>query len=276
MISSYKKHIHFNEGIHKMKTLLRSFRLNTVCEEARCPNIEKCFSKKHLTFMILGDKCTRNCRFCDVNSGNPLPPDEEEPYRIAELVKKLQLKKVIITSVTRDDLKDGGALHFYKTVRAIKEIDEKINVEVLTPDFKMKPSSLQFITSSGADVLSHNIETVKRLYAFLRPSSDYERALKVLKFYRNNSSAIIKSGFMVGLGETEEEVYDLLEELKNTGCNLVIIGQYFQPSSKAISVFEYVPDEIFRKYTEYGEKIGLKVVAGRYYRSSYVEENFKP
>lgn len=259
-----------------MKTLLRTFNLHTVCEEARCPNIGECFSEKHLTFIILGDRCTRNCKFCDVRTGTPLPPDEREPYRIAKFVKELGLKKVIITSVTRDDLKDGGALHFYKTVRAIKEMDEKIRVEVLTPDFKGHIPSLYLITSSGAEILSHNIESVKRLYHFLRPNSDYKRSLEVLRFYKENSSAIVKSGFMVGLGETQEEVYELLEELKGQGCDIVVIGQYFQPSSKAIKVFEYVADEIFNRYEEYGKKLGVKVMAGRYHRSSYVEKNLEP
>jgi lipoic acid synthetase len=276
MKTQNKKTFHFNQNLHRMKTILRTFHINTVCEEARCPNISECFSKNHLTFMILGDICTRNCRFCDVNSGTPLLPDEEEPYRISKFVKEIGLKKVIITSVTRDDLKDGGALHFYKTVRAIKNIDEKIEVEVLTPDFKGSQDSLFLIISSGADVLSHNIETVKRLYPVLRPAADYKRSLDVLRFYKENSSAIVKAGFMVGLGETDEEVYELLKELKHCGCEVVVIGQYFQPSSKAIKVVEYLPDEKFHRYEEYGKSLGMKVMAGRYYRSSYVEKSSEP
>lgn len=258
-----------------MKTLLRSFHLNTVCEEARCPNIEECFSKRHFTFIILGEKCTRNCRFCNVDFGNPSSPDEEEPYRIAEFVKKMGLRRVIITSVTRDDLPDGGAYHFYKTVKAIKEVDENIMVEVLTPDFMGNLSSLSLIISSGAGLLSHNIETVQRLYPVIRPSSDYRRSLNVLKFYKENSSAKVKSGFMVGIGENEEEVYELMKDLKDHGCDSVVIGQYFQPSSRAVKVSEYLPPEIFTRYKEYGKKLGMEVFAGRYYRSSYVEEDFK-
>jgi lipoic acid synthetase len=275
MKNIYKKSVHFDENLHKMKVLLRNYRLHTVCEEARCPNISECFSKNHLTFMILGDICTRNCKFCDVSSGRPFPPDEEEPNRIAKFVKELGIKKVIITSVTRDDLHDGGALHFYKTVRAIKDMDERIEVEVLTPDFKGNHKSLSLIISSGADVVSHNIETVKRLYPVLRPAADYKRSLKVIKFYKQNSSAIVKSGFMVGLGESEEEVYELLKDLKECGCDMVVIGQYFQPSSKALKVIEYLPDEIFLKYEEYGKKLGMEVKGGRYYRSSYVEKSLE-
>jgi len=275
MKNPHKKKVHFDQALHKMKVLLRNFGLNTVCEEARCPNITECFSKNHLTFMILGDVCTRNCRFCDVNSGTPSPPDEEEPNRIAKFVKEIESKKVIITSVTRDDLNDGGASHFYKTVRAIKEMDEKIKVEVLTPDFKGNPHSLSLIISSGADVLSHNMETVKRLYPVLRPCADYKRSLDVIKFYKQNSSAMVKSGLMVGLGETEEEVYEVLKDLKHCGCDMVVIGQYFQPSSKAVKVMEYLPHEAFLRYEEFGKKLGMEVRAGKYYRSSYVEKTLE-
>lgn len=273
MVSLLKKKLSFDENIHHVKKLLRSYSLSTVCEEARCPNIQECFSKNHITFMILGDRCTRNCRFCNVSSGSPLPPDEREPFRIAEFVRKLGIRYVVITSVTRDDLPDGGALHFFKTVKAIKNVDERINVEILTPDFRGMEEALHTIVSSGADVFAHNIETVKRLYPEVRPSGDYETSLNVLRFYKRNSSGIIKSGLMVGLGENEEEVYEVIEDLKGSGCDVVVIGQYFQPCAAALPVREYVPVEVLEKFVEYGKKLGMRVLAGRYYRSSYrVEE----
>ena len=270
-----RKKIEYTPQRHRVKEILRELNLNTVCEEARCPNLSECFLRKRATFLILGNKCTRACRFCSIAKamkGEILAVDPEEPKRVAEAIKKLGLKYVVITSVTRDDLDDGGALHFAKTISAIREIDKYINIEVLTPDFKGEKESLNLVIEAKPDVFNHNVETIPRLYREVRPQADFERSLSVLKYVKTNSPTIfVKSGFMVGLGEKRDEVLDLLNRLSETGCDAVTIGQYLQPTAKNIAVKEYIKPEIFDFYKNAALKMGFKYIAsGPFVRSSYM------
>lgn len=255
----------------KIKKLLRSLNLHTVCEEANCPNIGECFSKKTATFMILGDICTRNCSYCSVSHGKPLPPDPDEPYKVAQAVKKLGLRYVVITSVDRDDLHDGGALQFARVVEAIKSISEDIKVELLIPDFKGNVESLKTVVNSSPDMINHNIETVHRLHRKMRPGGDYQRSLDVLRTIKDiNPKMITKSGFMVGLGETIEEVQQLLHDLKQCSVDIVTVGQYLQPSKNNIPVSKYYTDEEFKYIENLAWQKGFKqVFCGKLVRSSY-------
>jgi len=270
-----RKKIEYTPQRHKVKEILRELNLNTVCEEARCPNLSECFRKKRATFLILGDKCTRACRFCSIDKakkGEKLPVDSEEPYRVANAVKKLDLKYVVITSVTRDDLEDGGAEQFVKTIMAIKKINKNTHVEVLTPDFKGNRRSIDLVISAKPDVFNHNVETIPRLYSEVRPQADFERSLSVLEYVKSHSpETFVKSGFMVGLGESKNEVLELLNSIVMTGCDAVTIGQYLQPTSKNIPVKEYIKPEIFDFYKEEALKMGFRYVAsGPFVRSSYM------
>jgi len=267
-----KKRAPRQETIRKMQDLFRSLSLHTVCEEARCPNIGECFARRTATFMILGDRCTRNCRFCAVKKGSPLPLDPEEPKNAAKAVKKLGLRYVVITSVTRDDLEDGGAGQFAKTIRKIKRLNGgEIKVEVLIPDFKGSLSSLKTVMEAKPDVLNHNLETVSRLYPDVRPLANYERSLKVLKQVKElNPSVYTKSGLMVGLGETFEEVIETMRDLRKVGCDMLTIGQYLRPSPEHLEVKEYIRPEKFQEYERVGKSLGfLSVVSGPFVRSSY-------
>lgn len=235
-------------GTHDTKRILRNYRLSTVCEEARCPNISECYSRPTATFMILGSKCTRNCGFCSVESSVPEPLDPEEPERVALAAKEMGLRYVVITSVTRDDLPDGGAEHFAETVRAVRKHLPYAKVEVLTPDFKGNVSSLIKVLQSGPDVYSHNLETVPRLYPAARPRADYMRSLNLLKYAKGIAPEInTKSGLMLGLGETFNEVIDVLKDLREVDCEFVTIGQYLRPSRMNLPVVEYVRPEIFER-----------------------------
>ena len=261
--------------LHTMKNILRSRNLHTVCESARCPNIGECFSKPTATFMILGDVCTRQCGFCSVEKrGMPLVVDPDEPQNIALTAKELGLRHVVITSVTRDDLHDGGAMQFALTIKVVRDTIPFISVEVLTPDFKGDEKVLKIVLDERPDIFNHNIETVPSLYAKVRPQADYRQSLKVIETAKKMTDDIItKSGLMVGLGETKGEIKSALKDLLNAGCDAVTIGQYLRPSKENLEVVEYIPVEVFKEYEEYGKEIGLKhVYSGPFMRSSYNAE----
>ena len=266
-----KKRIPPYQDLQRVKSILNETSLHTVCEEARCPNLGECFARGTATFLILGRKCTRNCGFCAVEHGTPAPPDETEPDRVAQAVKKMDLQYVVITSVTRDDLSDGGAFLFAKTIQAIRALSPKIKIEVLVPDFKGDLNSLKAVLNECPEVLNHNIETILRLYPEVRPLADYKRSLHLLKRSKEDSPHIpTKSGFMLGLGETQEEVLGLLRDLRGVGCDFLTIGQYLQPRQDRLSVMRFIPPEEFEKYKKIGEGMGFKSVAsGPFVRSSF-------
>jgi len=264
------------EEWERVERLLRSLSLHTVCESARCPNLGECFRRGTATFLILGDTCTRSCRFCAVKKGIPLPPDPEEPRRVAEAARTLSLHHVVVTSVTRDDLPDGGAEHFAKTIQAIRECLPQATVEVLVPDFQGSAEALEVVLAARPDVLNHNVETVPRLYSLVRPQADYARSLELLRRTRARYPGIlVKSGLMVGLGETQKEVEAVLWDLKEAGCDVVTIGQYLRPTAWHLPVVAYVPPEVFAYYREYALRLGFRGVAsGPFVRSSYRAEEF--
>lgn len=257
-----------------VENILKRLGLNTVCSEADCPNRAECFSRKTATFMILGTICTRNCRFCNVSGGTPSAADETEPVKIAEAVKELGLKYVVITSVTRDDLPDGGAGHFADVIRNIGNKTRQCLTEVLIPDFKGDISALKTVADSSPAVIGHNMETVKSLYDKVRAKSDYKRSLNVLRNIRLLRPDIhSKSGIMLGLGETHDEILELFDDLLETGCEFLTIGQYLSPSKKHLPVREYIEPEIFAQYGETARKKGFKyVVSAPFVRSSYQAE----
>jgi len=254
-----------------VKDILTKFSLNTVCEEANCPNRMECFSKKTATFMILGTECSRSCRFCNVSHGKMQPVDPQEAKNVASAALELGLKHVVITSVTRDDLPDGGAQHFYDVVKAIKEGDETMVVEVLIPDFQGDKEALRKVVDVKPEIINHNIETVPRLYAEVRPKATYKGSLELLKNVKEMDGKILtKSGIMVGLGEKEEEVIEVLRNLREVGCDFLTIGQYLAPSSSHHPVIEYVHPDIFKKYKQEALKLGFSFVASDpLVRSSY-------
>ncbi len=263
-----------NSNISKVKKLLESSHLHTVCQSAKCPNIYECFSKKTATFMLMGDICTRNCAFCGVESGRPGPPDSKEGENIAKAVKEMELLYVVLTSVTRDDIDDGGASHFYETVRCIKQLNPDIKVECLIPDLKGNIASLKKLLSGDLDVLNHNVETVKDNYAKVRKNADYYRSLKLLKNTKEIRPEIYtKSGFMLGLGETIKKVKELLEDLKESSVDIITIGQYLQPSPENIKVSKYYRPEEFDGIRKTAMDMGFAAVeAGPFIRSSYCAE----
>jgi lipoic acid synthetase len=259
------------ENYRKVKSLLSSLELHTVCQEANCPNIGTCFEEKTATFLILGRICTRGCSFCDVDRGIPLPLDVSEPLHIAEAVRKLGLEYVVITSVTRDDLKDGGASHFAEVIKKIRESNLECKVEVLVPDFKGDLESLKIVLTEKPFVLNHNLETVKRLYPIVRKGADYQRSLDLLRASKEYDSSILtKSGIIIGMGEEHEEIIELMQDLKDIKCDLLTIGQYLSPSDKHLPVVKYYPPEDFEKLRKTGEKMGfMRVESGPLVRSSY-------
>ena len=259
------------KNIRKLRKIINDDSIHTVCESAKCPNIGECYSNKVATFMILGDICTRNCKFCGVQKGIPFPINKTEPKRVAQAAKKLGLDYVVVTSVTRDDLSDGGANQFIETIKEIKKEIPDAKVEVLIPDFNGNEQLIKKVIEAGPFVLNHNIEMISRLYKDLRPKSDFQASLQVLNISRNISkNAHIKSGFMIGLGETEDEIYKLLEELKSTGCDIITIGQYLRPSQSETEVVEYIQPEVFKKYKDFSLKLGFKhIESGPFVRSSY-------
>ena len=263
--------------LHAMKSILRQRGLHTVCESARCPNINECFSKPTATFMILGNVCTRRCGFCSVEKTvEPLAPDPDEPKNIAITAKELGLRHVVVTSVTRDDLPLGGAEQFALTIRALKDNNTKILIEVLTPDFNGNTEAIKAVLDAGPDIFNHNLETVKRLYPLVRPDADYSRSLSVLRLAKEKGF-LTKSGIMAGFGETDSEVKELLGDLAGAGCDAVTIGQYLKPGRGNLDVVEYVNEEKFKEYGDYAKAIGIThAYSGPFVRSSYnAEEIFE-
>lgn len=266
-----KKRIPPYQDLLKVKALLEKAGLHTVCEEARCPNLGECFSQGTATFLILGDICTRNCGFCAVRNGVPCSPEEDEPERVAIAVREMGIRYAVITSVTRDDLPDGGASFFARAIEAIHKEDQDIKIEVLIPDFRGDLSSLEIVLNSFPDVLNHNMETVQRLYSEVRPQADYRRSLGLLKQSKTLCPHIqTKSGFMLGLGEEGWEVIELMEDLRKADCDLLTIGQYLQPHSDRLPVKRYIAPEEFEEYQKIGMQMGFKAVAsGPFVRSSF-------
>ncbi|MBI2345959.1 MAG: lipoyl synthase [Deltaproteobacteria bacterium] len=262
------------EAMHTLKARFRSRRLHTVCEEARCPNMGECWSRGVATFMIGGDICTRSCRFCAVKSGRPLPLDPEEPRQIAAMVDQMGLRHIVITAVARDDLADEGAGHFAQTVQAIHEETRQVTVEVLTPDFHAREECLRAVGTACPEIFNHNIETVRRLTPGVRSKARYDRSLTVLqRMHEWYPDIHIKSGIMVGLGETRGEVEETLRDLRSAGCIIVTIGQYLQPTKEHHPVVEYVRPEVFEELRAYGESLGFaRVFSGPFVRSSYMAD----
>ena len=268
---------HF-ESLHRLKTSLRALNLHTVCESARCPNIHECFHRGAATFMILGNRCTRGCGFCSVPKGNParhdMALDPAEPLNVARMAADLKLRYVVITSVNRDDLEDGGSHHFAATIRAVRDALPDSRVEVLTPDFCGDTDAVARVLDAGPHVFNHNVETIPRLYRRVRPQARYRQSLDVLAFARQHQSTIAtKSGFMVGLGEFESEVFDLLRDLYAAHVDIITIGQYLQPSRRNLPVVEYITPAQFERYREFGLSAGFKMVfSGPLIRSSYMAD----
>jgi lipoyl synthase len=260
-----------NKSLKDIKNILNTLSLNTVCVEANCPNKMECFSRGTATFLILGKHCTRHCRFCNVTKDNPEKVDPNEGNRIAEAVRKMQLRYLVITSVTRDDLSDGGAEHYKRVMEAVKEQNPEIKIEVLIPDFQGNREALNTVLDAQPDVLNHNVETVPRLYKNIRPEAEYERSLQLLEWAKiAKPDVLTKSGIMVGMGETFEEVTEVLKELKKVRCDLVTIGQYIAPSPHHYSMVEYVHPDVFDAYKNIGKKLGFTGIAsGPMVRSSY-------
>lgn len=259
-----------HDELKLMQNFLKDMSLNTVCQNADCPNIGECFAKKTATFMIMGNICTRGCRFCAVSKGQPEPLDEDEPKRVAEAAERLGLKHVVVTCVTRDDLSDGGASHFAKTIDELKKIPG-LTVEVLVSDFRGNEESIKTVVKARPEIINHNVETVPRLYPKVRPQASYDRSLSLLKRVKELDEKIhTKSGIMVGLGETEDEVINVMKDLRKVNCDMMTIGQYLRPSKKHIEVAEYIIPEQFERYKEIGYNLGFKYIAsGPLVRSSY-------
>ncbi len=258
--------------LREMKSILRERNLHTVCEEASCPNIGECFGKGSATFMILGDLCTRRCPFCDVAHGRPLPPDAEEPLHLAETIAALKLRYVVITSVDRDDLRDGGAQHFKDCIRAVRARSPQTRIEVLVPDFRGRlEAALEVISESPPDVMNHNLETVPRLYRQARPGSDYRHSLRLLQDFKARHPEVpTKSGLMVGLGESDEEIAEVMRDLRAHDVDMLTIGQYLQPSAHHLPVLRYVAPEVFDDYARTAKALGfVHAACGPLVRSSY-------
>jgi len=266
-----KKRIPPYQDLQKVRSILNGTDLHTVCEEAHCPNLGECFSRGTATFLILGRVCTRNCGFCAVEHGIPITTDETEPEKVAQAVQKMGLHYVVITSVTRDDLPDGGAYLFSKAIQAIRALDPKIRIEVLIPDFQGKYSSLEIVLKECPDVLNHNIETVARLYPVVRPQAAYQRSLDLLRRSKEDHPYIpTKSGFMLGLGETQEEILELLRDLREVRCDFLTIGQYLQPRPDRLPVVRFITPDEFEDYKRVGEGMGFRAVSsGPFVRSSF-------
>ncbi len=263
-----------NQKKKEVEEILKRLSLNTVCQEACCPNIIECFSKKTATFMILGNVCTRNCTFCNVKKGTASDIDHKEPENIAKAVKELNLRHVVITSVTRDDLDDGGAGHFVNVIKEIKALDKNIIIEVLIPDFNGDSKSILKVLQAKPDIINHNVETIPSLYSTVRPMASYTRSLEVIKNIKlQDNSIYTKSGIMVGLGEKENEVIEVLKDLRNVNCDLLTIGQYLSPSKHHHPIVEYIHPDVFKKYKKIGLDLGFIYVASApFVRSSYNAE----
>jgi len=267
----FRQPIQTDANYPEVQKLLKKFNLHTVCKSAHCPNRHECWNRGTATFMILGDICTRNCRFCAVSNGRPAAPDREEPRRVSEAAAALKLKHVVITSVTRDDLPDGGASFFAATIRAVKEQLPEATVEVLTPDFKGDINALHTVLEAGPDVFNHNVETVERLQAGIRPQANYNVSLDVLRNAAAwNGNVLVKSGLMLGLGETEDEIFQTLKDLYQSGCRLLTLGQYLAPSRRHVPIKRFVTPDEFETWKNRAQQMGFTgVAAGPLVRSSY-------
>jgi len=271
-----KVRIPSGENFFEVRRILRSHKLNTICEDAMCPNISECWGKhRTATFMILGDICTRACAFCAVTSGRPTEYDLAEPARVAAAIAELKLKHAVITSVDRDDLKDGGAMIFAETVREIRKLDEDVKIELLTPDFQGSLESVKTIIDAGPDIFSHNIETIRRLYPAIRFKSDYTTSFGLLKAAKEmNREIFIKTGIMIGLGEEKEEIVDVMHHAVEAGVDILTIGQYLRPSAKHAEIKKYYHPDEFAELREVGRQLGIRwVFSGPLVRSSYHAED---
>jgi lipoic acid synthetase len=266
-----KRRLPSGSGFEKVRALIDNCHLHTVCQEAKCPNIWECFSRETATFLILGDRCTRNCRFCAVAQGPENLPDPDEPEHVASAVHQLKLAYVVITSVTRDDLPDGGARHFARTIQAVRNRCPKVGIEVLIPDFQGNHDAWQTILESRPDVLNHNLETIQRLYPTVRPEADYSQSLNLIRYVADNDKRVAtKSGLMLGLGETRKEVMTAFADLVHVGCQILTLGQYLQPSKAHLPVARYVPPEEFEGLKKIALETGFRDVAAEpFVRSSY-------
>lgn len=269
-----KKRLPAEGSTRHVREILDALHLTTVCQNARCPNIAECFARKTATFMILGSVCTRDCRFCAVSHGAPEPLDPDEPRRVAEAASRLHLRHVVVTSVTRDDLPDGGARHFADTIRAVRSRLAEAVIEVLTPDFQGEAKSIKTVADAGPTVYNHNVETVPRLYAQVRPQADYGRSVELLRIAKGFSKGLFtKSGLMVGLGETGDEVIAVMRDLRTAGCDILTIGQYLRPSEGHAEIKRFVHPDEFEGYRLEGIKLGFRAVASApFVRSSYNAE----
>jgi lipoic acid synthetase len=264
----------YSSEIRELKVKLRDLKLNTVCESAKCPNISECFSKNTATFMIMGNTCTRNCSFCSVESGTPQVVDVKEPKNIVDMVKQLNLKHVVITSVTRDDLPDQGAGHFKNVVTELRQYNKDLVIEVLTPDFSENKKLLNIIIDSKPNIFNHNVEMVKELQTKLRSKSNYQRSLNVLSYVKEHSDIIVKSGFMVGLGESFEQILNLIDEIYETGTDILTIGQYLRPGIANTPVIKYYTPKEFEELKMYAIRRGFNhVFSSPLVRSSYMADD---
>lgn len=257
--------------LEKLQEMFKDLSLHTICENAACPNAGECFGRKTATFLILGDLCTRNCRFCNVTHGRPLPPDPAEPEHLAVAVKQLGLKYVVLTSVTRDDLPDGGAGHFAACINRLHAVCPGTDVEVLVPDFQGDERAVERVLEAGVTVFGHNIETVPELYQTVRPGADYQRSLAVLKAAKKtNPDVFTKSGLMLGLGEERGQVRQVLQDLRSVGCDILTLGQYLRPSLDHLPIVRYIPPDEFKVWEDEAYELGFAfVAAGSFVRSSY-------
>lgn len=267
-----RSYIPENTEVRRIKSVIKKLNLNTVCLGAYCPNTNECFSHRNLSFLILGEVCTRRCEFCNIKRENPRDIDLAEPSRIVEAAKKLSLKHIVITSVTRDDLDDGGACQFINVVRSLKKEVADITIEVLTPDFKGKRRIIVSVVDSGADIFAHNIDTIPRLYRTIKPQSDYYRSLKVLEVARKRKEIYVKSGIMVGMGERKRELLMVMQDLRRAGCDILTVGQYLRPNKRRREVAEFIHPNEFKDYKQKALDMGFDFVAsGPFVRSSHYE-----
>ncbi len=262
-----KRPIIDTEKTRTVRKILKSNCLNTVCENARCPNKNECYTKNTATFLIMGNNCTRNCRYCNITCQKPEPIDENEPKHVASAVKDLGLKYAVITSVTRDDLPDGGATHFAKCIREIRNASPDTKIEILTPDFKNNKEALDIIINAHPDVFNHNIETVRAIFKTARPQGNYDNSLAVLKYVKENSDIITKSGLMIGLGETFDQIKETIEDLHSVNCNILTIGQYIQPSKEHLPVSKYYKPDEYEELKKLAASIGIT----RYHAAGVME-----
>lgn len=269
-----KRPIIDTDNTREVRRILKENCLNTVCENARCPNKNECYTKHTATFLIMGNNCTRNCKYCNINCDKPEPLDEKEPQNIAQAVKALRLKYAVITSVTRDDLPDGGALHFANCIEQIRKICPQTKIEILTPDFKNNQTALDIIIKAHPDVFNHNIEAVKDIFKIVRPQGNYENSISVLSYIKKHSDIKTKSGLIIGLGETFEQIRETMHDLYDAGCDILTIGQYIQPSKKHFEVAKYYSLEEYETLKQMAKEAGFKnYQIGPLVRSSYNASN---